>query len=90
MRDLILTSDDLAALVLDCGGVDFMDSQGSGQLGEILRLAEESGVTLRLARVKPEVRLVLERDGVLDRLGRDKVHGNVFRAVEAHRDRADG
>lgn len=89
VRDLILTSDDLAALVLDCGGVDFMDSQGSGQLGEILRLAEESGVTLRLARVKPEVRLTLEKDGVLDRLGLDKVHGNVYRAVEAHRNRAD-
>ena len=33
--------------------------------------------TLRLARVKPAVREVLGRDGVLDRLGADKIHGNV-------------
>ena len=41
------------------------------------------GVTLRLARVKPAVREVLERDGVLDRIGDDKIHGNVDHAVEA-------
>jgi hypothetical protein len=38
---------------------------------------------LRLARVKPAVREVLERDGVLDRIGPDKTHGNVDQAVEA-------
>ena len=41
------------------------------------------GVTLRLARVKPQVRAVLEADGVVERLGADHIHGNVARAVEA-------
>ena len=76
--------------MLDCGGIDFIDSQGSAQLGEILKLAEESAVTLRLARVKPGVRLTLERDGVLARLGTDRVHGNVHRAVEAQQKQAGG
>jgi sulfate permease, SulP family len=50
---------------------------------EILELAEHASMTLRLARVKPAVREVLGRDGVLARIGDDKIHGNVDRAVQA-------
>jgi sulfate permease, SulP family len=45
-------------------------------------------VTLRLARIKPRVRAVLAADGFLDRLGADRIHGNVHRAVDAQRRRA--
>ena len=62
--------------------MDFIDSQGSAKMGEILDLTEQSGVTLRLARVKPAVFELLKRDGFLDRIGEDRAHGNVFRAVE--------
>ena len=41
------------------------------------------GVTLRLARVKPQVLAVLRADGIVDRIGADHIHGNVHRAVEA-------
>ena len=44
---------------------------------------EAQGVSFRLARLKPQVRSVLEADGVIDALGADHVHGNVHRAVEA-------
>jgi sulfate permease, SulP family len=44
----------------------------------------QAEVTLRLARVKPAVNAVLRRDGSLDRLGDDRTHGNVHRAVGAH------
>jgi high affinity sulfate transporter 1 len=71
----------IAALVLDLEGVNFIDSQGSAKLTEIHELAETDGVTLRLARVKPQVRAVLEADGVVDRIGADHIHGNVQRAV---------
>ena len=50
---------------------------------ESLARTDQAGVTLRLARVKPAVREVLERDGVLERIGDDKTHGNVDQAVEA-------
>jgi hypothetical protein len=40
-------------------------------------------VTLRLARVKPDVRATLEREGTIERLGTEHLHGNVHRAVEA-------
>ena len=71
------------AFVLDLEGVNFIDSQGSEQLAEIHRLVESHGATLRLARVKPNVYAVLRTDGFIDRLGADRIHGNVHRAVEA-------
>ena len=45
----------LTGVVLDCEGIDFVDSQGSATLGDIITLAEECGVVLRLARLKPAV-----------------------------------
>ena len=73
----------LRAVVLDFEAVPCMDSQGSEQLRQILEFVESQNATLRLARVKPEVRAKLERDGLLGRIGGDRVHGNVHRAVEA-------
>ena len=40
-------------------------------------------MTLRLARVKPQVFTVLQADGVIDRIGPDHIHGNIDLAVEA-------
>jgi SulP family sulfate permease len=74
---------EITGIVLDCEGIDFIDSQGSAKMREILELTDQASVTLRLARLKPAVREVLERDGVLDRIGDDKTHGNIDQAVEA-------
>ena len=67
----------LSGIVLDCKGINFVDSQGSAKLNEIADLADDAAVTLRLARVKPAVAETLSRDGVLERIGADRVHGNV-------------
>jgi SulP family sulfate permease len=69
--------------VLDLEGVDLVDSQGAAKLSEILDFTESIDVELRLARVKPPVAAVLEKDGVLGRIGQDHIHGNVQRAVRA-------
>jgi len=76
----------LTGIVLDFGGIDFIDSQGSAKLGDVVHLAKESDIVLRLAGVKPDVSSILGRDGILDRLGTDKIHGSVHRAVQAHLD----
>jgi high affinity sulfate transporter 1 len=83
VREVALSTPDIAGIVLDCEGIDFIDSQGSAKMSEILELTKQSGVTLRLARVKPAVHQTLERDGFLGNLGEDRAHGNVDRAVEA-------
>jgi len=74
-------SDGAHALVLSLEGVNFIDSQGSAKLTELHALTQSSGMTLRFARVKPQVRAVLEADGVIELVGADHIHGNVQRAV---------
>jgi SulP family sulfate permease len=73
----------LRTLVLDLEGVNFIDSQGAAKLTEIEELTSAEGISLRLARVKPSVRTVLQADGLIGKIGEDHVHGNVHRAVEA-------
>ena len=86
IRQVANSSPGLTGIVLDCEGINFVDSQGAATIDEILRLSDDAGLTLRLARLKPAVRAVLERDGFIARLGADRIHGNVFRAVKAQLD----
>jgi sulfate permease, SulP family len=83
IRRVIHSTPALTGIVLDCEGINFVDSQGAAKMMEMVDLAEEAAITLRLARLKSRVRSTLERDGVLERIGPDKIHGNVFRAVQA-------
>ncbi|HEU4332537.1 MAG TPA: sulfate permease [Lapillicoccus sp.] len=79
----IIHRPDVTCLVLDCEGINFVDSQGSAAIDDLLVLCRQADVTMRLARVKPGVRAILEREGTIERLGATQVHGNVHRAVEA-------
>ncbi|WP_406830576.1 sulfate permease [Pedococcus sp. KACC 23699] len=81
IRTLIQSSKP-ACVVLDCEGMNFLDSQGSAAIDDLLVLCRQAEVTLRLARVKPEVRATLQREGTIERLGTSHIHGNVDRAVE--------
>ena len=83
IREVALSTPEITGIVLDCEGIDFIDSQGSAKMREILDLTEQAGVTLRLARLKPAVRELLARDGVLDRIGDDKTNDAVDHAVAA-------
>jgi anti-anti-sigma factor len=81
-----LVDESTRALVLDLEGVDFVDSQGVAKITEIYEFLQADEIGFRLARVKPNVRAVLEADGAIARIGSDRVHGNVHRAVQAELD----
>jgi len=84
VRDVIRESEPrVHALVIDLEGVDFVDSQGAAKLAELNGVAKTQGVTLRLARLKPQVRAVLDADGMVATLGADRIHGNIDQAIEA-------
>jgi sulfate permease, SulP family len=85
VRDLLGQDVGLRAIVLDMEGVNFVDSQGVEKLAEVHRLVVSWDVELHLARVKPAVREMMAADGVLEVVGRDRLHGNVNEAVEAAR-----
>jgi SulP family sulfate permease len=83
IREIIHSTPDLTGVVLDCAGINFIDSQGCAKMNDIVTLAQDSGIALRLARLKKSVRATLARDGALERIGAGNVHGNVDRAVRA-------
>jgi anti-anti-sigma factor len=84
IREVALGADPpLRAVVLDLEGTDYVDSQGAAKLGEILDFLDSTGTDLRLAHLQPRVRVVLDRDGVLGRIGADRIHRDVHYAVEA-------
>jgi high affinity sulfate transporter 1 len=82
LRELALRADPpLHTIVLDFEGINFVDSQGSAKLAEILEMATNYEIELRLTRVKPHVKDLLQRDGIIDRLGEDHIYGNVYEAA---------
>ena len=82
LRELALKADPpLHTIVIDFEGINFIDSQGSGKMTELVELATNYDIELRLTRVKPEVKKVLRRDGVIDSLGESQIYGNVYEAA---------
>ncbi len=75
-------------VVISFEGVDFVDSQGSAKISEILEQTRTYGAQLRLCRVKPAVLDVFERDGVVARLGEGRICGNVYDACADHIDQS--
>ncbi|NEN06792.1 sulfate permease [Diaminobutyricibacter tongyongensis] len=83
LREIIHSESGLTGIVLDCAGVNFIDSQGAASLGDVVTLTADAGIALRLARLKPAVKATLDRAGVLQRVGAANIHGNVSTAVRA-------
>jgi MFS superfamily sulfate permease-like transporter len=82
LREQALRADPpLHTIVVDFEGINFIDSQGSGKMAEMVELVTNYDIDLRLTRVKPQVMEVLRRDGVIDSLGADHIYGNVFEAA---------
>jgi SulP family sulfate permease len=71
----------LTTVVIDFEGINLIDSQGSGAIDKIIDLAGHADIDVRLARLKGRVRRVLESDGVIARLGPDKIYGSTYEAV---------
>jgi high affinity sulfate transporter 1 len=71
----------LHTVVLDFEGVNFIDSQGTARIAELLDHGERLDIELRLARVKAGVKELLQREGVIDRMGEERVYGNIYEAA---------
>jgi sulfate permease, SulP family len=70
-------------LVLDAEGMTHVDSTGLDALGDLSESLARDGVTLRIARMKEPIRVIVEDGGVAARIGRDRFHSTVRAAVEA-------
>jgi len=75
---------DLKGVVVSMEGVDFIDTEGADAIRQIALAGKDRSIDLHLARVKPQVLEVLERDGALDIIGPDRIHADIAEAVRMH------
>jgi len=71
----------LSDVVIDFGGVNFIDSQGAATFKQIVLTGQKNDIDVRVARVQAEVLEVLEAEGAIDAIGADHVHHNLDEAV---------
>ena len=71
-------------MILSMEGVNFIDTEGADAIKKIAQTGEDLGIDLHLARVKPQVLAILQRDGVIDAIGADHIHDDIAAAVELH------
>ena len=82
LSELVHQADpEVHTIVLDFEGINFIDSQGTNKVAEILDLATSYGIELRLTRVKTGVQALLQRDGIINRLGESHIYSNVYEAA---------
>jgi sulfate permease, SulP family len=82
------TEPPVEVVILDCQSVNFIDSQGAEKIDSIVRYLEANRITFKLARVKPRVKVILDRDGVSSRIGEANIHLDVNDAVDAYLEQA--
>lgn len=84
LRDLVLLAEEpVEHVVLDFEAVNFIDSQGAGELGRMLDVAADHHISVDFARMQLDVRQRLEADGFIEHLGKDHLHASVDDAVIA-------
>jgi high affinity sulfate transporter 1 len=85
LREVRVQSEpELNGVILSMEGVNFVDTEGADALKKITQVGQNLGIDLHLARVKPQVREVLQRDGVIDLIGAEHIHDDIAAAVKMH------
>ena len=75
-------------MLLDLEGTGQMDVTAADALVELAGELERQDLELRLARVHKPVLEVLRRDGLIERIGEDRIHGSVHEGAEGFHDTA--
>ena len=87
LREILLEREPpIRTVIIDCGSVNFIDSQGAEKLRELHEIAGDLGLALHLSNLKAEVKEVLAADGLLELFGPDRIHAKTYLAVEAHQE----
>jgi sulfate permease, SulP family len=76
-------------IVLECSAIPDIEYTALVMLTEAERNLRERGIELWLAAINPDLLKMIERSPVGQTLGRQRMHFNLAKAVEAYRARAD-
>jgi anti-anti-sigma factor len=79
-----VADDSLTGVVLSMEGVDFIDTEGADTIRKIAEACRDQNIDFHLARVKPDVLDVLERDGAIDSIGTLPHPRQIAAAVDEH------
>lgn len=88
-NQLAATAEPVDTILLDMELTNEIDVPSTDMLKELHDDLETSGVQLMLARVRPPVRDLLDRGGVTDTIGADKIYRRVLDGVLMHLSTAD-
>lgn len=83
VRRLVADHPGVQALVLDASSINQLDSSAETALSTLADELRDAGIDLHLAHVKGPVLDVMERSGLVEKLGRDHLHESVHDAVQA-------
>ena len=64
--------------------MNYIDVEGADTLNEIAKAGKTLDIDFRLVWVKTQVMEVLQREGVYDLIGPERIHDNIAEAVEAY------
>ena len=78
------------ALCIDAEGMSDVDTTAVQQLGELLDELDTADIAVSMARVRQPVLDMLDRSGLLDRIGEQNIHLEVDDAVAAYLDGREG
>jgi SulP family sulfate permease len=81
---LVASDPPAAVLIIDAEGMSDIDTTAIQQLDELLDNLAAAEIAVSLARVRKPVRDMLERSGLLDRIGHDRIFLEVDHAVAHH------
>jgi MFS superfamily sulfate permease-like transporter len=86
IRALIPGADpEVRGIILDLEGTNIIDLEGSDALHNVVKELGAAGIDFHLVRIKEGVLETLEKDGVLETLGPERLFDYVHEAVEAAR-----
>lgn len=80
---LVSTRKDLRTVVVDASGVSELDGSADHSLRDVMSHLKDAGIELHLTTIRGPVRAVMERSGLLEIVGRDRIHSDIEHALEA-------
>lgn len=81
--------EELRYVILDCASVSDMDSTGAHTLREVVSFLKTRGVVFAMASVIGPVRDTLGNTGLLDLIGKDNIHLNVYEAINYYKKKTE-
>jgi len=86
IRKLVEGSPGIRTLIVDCGAITAMDYSAGQSLSELQRDLSARGVVLALARVTPDMRSAMDRQGVTPQIGGENIYRSRKHCLAAFRD----